>query len=260
MEEPNVQNVTPDDGGQVKEPETKAEPQTLGWRTELPSAMREREEFKGYATKNDLWQGHLDTVAKMRELEAKLANTVPKLDENASEQERAEYRKALGIPDSPDKYTLDLEGDDSDEMSQWFKQTAYDLGMTQTMVQQLSAGFNSFAAKAIKAEQERVQLAHDHALSELRSKWGDEATVNAELIRMGYRFFTNNPGFDALLNSEVDVGGRKVRVGDHPGMVDLILQIGKKVSPDNTVQGQPRSGEKQTIGMNYVMPDFSGGK
>lgn len=221
------------------------EPQTLGWRSELPTAMREHDAFKAYQTKNDLWNGHIEAVTKVRDLEGKLTSYIPKLADDANDEAKAAYRAAMGIPDSVDGYEVDLPDGDDGSLANWFKSQALDLGMPKEMAKGLSARWNTFIENVAKAETQRIQQDYDESLAAVRKEWGPEADAMAEKVKAGYKVFADSKPLNDLLNAEIEMGGKKVKVGNHPGMVNLILEIGKKITPDRGIQGDPPSESQQ---------------
>lgn len=254
-EDDTTQVAAAAEGGQ----DTTQQQTVTGWKTELPTNLREHEAFAGYETKNQLWESHISLVNAKKDLEGKLSNAIPKLSENPTDDELAAYRQAIGVPDNPDDYEVELVDGMDDSMATWFKGTAHQLGMPKGMAKGLSAAWNSMLMQMVKAEQEAAIKTHDEALTELRKTWGEDAEKNAESVKAGYKVFGDSKALNELLQADITIGGKKVKVGNHPGMVDLILSIGKKVTPDTSVQGGPSKGDKPNVGMNYKMPDFSGG-
>lgn len=216
--------------------------QTLGWRAELPDPLKGHEAFTAYKTKNDLWNGHIDAVTKLKETEGKLANSIPKLAENATDEEKAAYRAAIGVPEKADDYEIELAEGMDNSLAPWFKNVAHQLDMPKGMAKGLSAAWNTMITQMAQADKDAAIKAHDEALTELKKLWGPDADAKAEVVKQGYKFFGDNPLLQDLMQAEVTIGDRKVKVGNHPGMVNLILEIGKKVTPDSTLQGGPGHG------------------
>lgn len=261
MDTDTSQNAGTGDSGQdTTQQQQGGTQEKLGWRTELPESLRGHEAFKNYQTKNDLWNGHLELAGKLKDLEGKLTDTIPKLKENATDEERAAFRAALGVPDKPDDYEIDLVEGMDNTLAPWFKDMAHKLGMPKEMAKGLSAAWNGMITQMITADKEAAIKAHDEALAGLKKTWGPDAEKNAESIRGAYKFFAGNPALDDLLNMDVTIGDKKVKVGNHPGMVDLMLQIGKKVTPDSAVQGGPGHGLPVNNGIiQYDWSKTSGG-
>lgn len=259
MDDVNTQNANPGDGGDATQQQG-GQTQTLGWKTELPEAMRGHEAFANYQTKNDLWNGHIELTGKIKDLEGRAANSIPKLGENATDEEKAAYRAAIGVPEKADDYEIELAEGMDNTLAPWFKGVAHQLGIPKEIAKGLSAAWNGMIAQMAKADKDAAIKAHDEALTELKRLWGPDAEKNAETVKQGYKFFGDNPVLNELLQAEITIGGRKVKVGNHPGMVNLILEIGKKVSPDSTVQGGPGHGQPVNNGIiQYDWNKTSGG-
>jgi len=234
--------------------------QAPGWIAQLPDDLKGNETFTGFKTIGELAKAHLDTSGKVAELEGKVANAIPKLSENPSDEELAAYRAAIGVPDKPDDYEIELMDGMDNSLAPWFKNVAHQLGMPKGMAKGLSAAWNGMIAQMAKADADAASKAHDAALTELRKTWGADAETNAETVKQGYKFFGDNPLLNDLMQAEITIGDKKVKVGNHPGMVNLILEIGKKVTPDSTVQGGPSHGQPVNNGiLQYDWSKKSGG-
>lgn len=249
-DETNSQNAdTGDSGNDVSQAAT----EKLGWKTELPESLRGHEAFVNYQTKNDLWNGHIEMAGKLKDLEGKLADTIPKLPENATDEQKAAYRAAIGIPEKADDYEVDLiEGMDN-SLAPLFKQAAFELGMPASMAKGLSAWWNKTLLAFVSAQDEAKAKAHNEAVEKLNNEWGENANANAEAIKAAYQHIVkDNPTFEQFLKTEVDTGGgKKQLLGDLPEMRSFVLWIGKKMLPDTILQGNPPIGDPVKVGMNY---------
>jgi hypothetical protein len=222
--------------------ETQVTQETLGWKTEIPGSLREHEAFAPYKTKDELWNGHIEAVSKIKDLEGKLAGAIPKLSENATADEKAAYLKAIGVPEKAEDYEIELKEGEDNALAPWFKEVAHKLGMPKDTAKGLSAAWNEMISRVTQAEAEKAQKDFDTANEELKKTWGNEAEANAETVKRGYKVFSDNPALQSLMDAEIKMGEKTVKVGNHPGMVNLILEIGKKVSPDTLFPGGPSGG------------------
>lgn len=258
MDTDTSQNAQTGNSGQDSTQQQQADTGKLGWRTELPESLRGHEAFQNYQTKNDLWNGHIELAGKLKDAEGKLVNTIPKLTADATDEQKAAYYRAIGVPEKAEDYDVELaEGQDA-TLAEWFKGTAFALGMPKDMAKALSVEWNKAIEKIAQAGITQAQKAHDEALEKVKQEWGDDAEVRAETIKQGYKFFGANPILDELLQSDIIIGDRKVKVGNHPGMVNLILEVGKRVSPDTTIQGGSTHPDAPK-GMNYDWNKTNGG-
>lgn len=227
--------------------------QTLGWRAELPDPLKQHEVFTAYKTKNDLWNGHIDAVTKLKEAEGKLANSIPKLAENATDEQKAAFRAALGVPEKAEDYEIELTEGMDNSLAPWFKNTAFKLGMPKDMAKGLSNAWNGMIAEIVKAKAENDLKSHNEAVTKLQTEWGDNANTNAEIVKKAYTEIAKEiKTLEPLLLMEVDIGGKKVKVGDLPEMRETFLWIGKKMLPDSILSGTPPKEGEVKVGMNYT--------
>ncbi len=253
MDDPNAQNANPGDGGQNQN--NGDGHQSLGWKTELPEALRGHEAFAAYNSKAELYKGvidlhaqHKEALQKLADTEGRMSNYIPKLTDQSTDADKAAYRAALGIPDKAEDYEIVLPDGADDSLNKAFRAKALELGMPKEMAKGLGTWWNGMIETMVKTEQQRIEQAHNEALEALKREWGPDATVKAETIKKGYAALKSET-FDSLMQTELTIGDKKVRLGDHPAMVSLILEIGKKVSPDSIVQGGPSGGQPPQDGV-----------
>ncbi len=219
------------------------------WTAQLPDAHKGNEVFKGFKTIGDLAGDYLTKGTELDTLKAQVANSIPKLTENATDEQKAAYRAALGIPDKAEDYEVELVEGMDNSLEAWFRQTALELNMPKEIAKGLSAKWNGMLQEFVKAQDEAKVKAHNEAIDKLKNEWGDNANANAETIKIAYQSIIKGvPAFDSLLKTEVDVGGgKKTLLGDLPAMQELSLWIGKKMLPDTSLPGNPPGGGGQTV-------------
>src|ERR1700691_545729 len=103
----------------MREPTTTkaAEPTTITvtareWTASLPADLKDNKAFSSYKTIGDLAKDHLALADKVKEfdgLKAKLEDSIPKLPDDASDEERTIYFNALGRPEKAEEYEFDAE-------------------------------------------------------------------------------------------------------------------------------------------------------
>jgi hypothetical protein len=207
------------------------------WTAQLSDDLKGNEAFTGYKTISDLAKDHLSLKGKATELEGKLTSDyIPKLTENATDEQKAAYRAALGVPDTPDGYEVDLPDGDDGSLSKWFKSQAHELGMPKEMAKGLSTQWNTMIGEMVKVEQQRLQKVHDESLSALEREWGANAPANKEAIKKAYQEFGGEE-LTQTMATEVTIGEKKIRIGDHPAFARTFLKIGKLMSPDSVSTG-----------------------
>jgi hypothetical protein len=164
--------------------------QKLGWRSELPDALKENDTFKSYATKNDLWKGHIDLSDKVKDYESKLANAILKPGENATPEEMAAYRKAIGVPDKPEDYQFTkpklpdgLPYDESIET--WFRNTAYELDLSSSAAGGLFEKWNGLMVDVFNKQTADKKAYVDSLMSDIKKEWGNDYNVKAEVAKRG---------------------------------------------------------------------------
>jgi len=131
--------------------------QAPGWIAGLPDDLKGNETFKQYKTVGDFAKAHIETATKAQELARKLENSIPRLPENATEEEKSIYYQALGRPEKPDQYEFDNEDKNSPEWTQQWKETFHKLNVPKETAKELSKAWNTSIQSLVEAHNANVQ-------------------------------------------------------------------------------------------------------
>jgi hypothetical protein len=157
--------------------------ESLGWRAGLPDPMKTNEAFKPFKTVGDFAQHHLDTATKLSEAETKLKDFIPRLPDDATDEEKQEYFNALGRPEKAENYEFDGEDKNAPEWTSFWKQQFHALGLTKTQAKTLSAQWNGQLQKMVDAYNAGRQKEVAEAESKLRTELGGEFESRVELAK-----------------------------------------------------------------------------
>lgn len=215
----------------------------LGWRAQLPDDLKTHEAFTPYKNVGELAKTYLDASGKLKELEGRLANFIPKPSENASPEEMAAYFTALGRPESPDKYEFEKpqlpEGLNIDpSLDAWFKQAAFEVGLNGGQASALYKQYMSLLGESYKAQLEATNKAREEVTNKLYQEWGDKKAENIETIKLAMSKFGT-----VELNKYFDETGS----GNDPAMIKFFLSVGKAISEDSFVGGNLGDGVSRDL-------------
>jgi len=210
--------------GEVTQQTTPSEaPKMPGWTAQLPDDLKANETLTRFPTVGDLGRAFL-------EADGRLAKSVPLLTEDATDEQRAEFYKRLGRPESPDGYDLpEVEGVSPDALAAW-RQRFHEAGLTAAQAKALYDAYTAEVQAAIEARQVESDKAIQDAEKVLRDEWGDDYDAKLELARRVVVEFGGDE-FKALL----DASG----LGNDPRVVKVFAAIGEKYAEDTALRGQP---------------------
>ena len=232
------------------------------FRAQFPADLKDHEAFKPYKTIGDLGKAHIDLMgkakeldgmsAKVKDLETKLSNTIPKLPENATPEEIEVFYESLGKPESPKGYAIPKpEGSESDpKMVEWAQNTFYGANLSKHQAEFIGKEFNTFMDNVVKADLERRASMLAQTEGSLKQEWGDKFDGNVELVRRVWEKFTNSE-IKAFLEED-----HKGPIGNHPSFIKFLHGIGKVVMDDTTPKGSQAGGATGKVTMVY--PDMKG--
>lgn len=125
-----------------------------------------------------------------RELSQKLGSReiVPTLKPDATEAETKEYRKAVGLPETPDAYQVKLPdgvvlGDDDKAVINDFKAVAHTANMTEAQLSSMVGKYYEFIDAKNLQQYEQDKEAEAVASAALRQEWGTTFTPEVKNLK-----------------------------------------------------------------------------
>ena len=223
--------------------------QAPGWIAQLPDDLKGNETFTGYKTIGELAKAHLDTSGKVAELEGKVANSIPKLTENATDEEKAAYFAALGVPESPDKYELERpampEGMPyNEDLEKWFRNTAHKAGITAEQAKTLFTSYNQFGTEFLKSIAEQRKTTLETGMNALKESWGNHYDDNVAVVKR--------------VQEKIGAGSEPMKewltahnAENDPVLIQFLLDVAPGYLDDYAPAGKPPGDHTKGGGMTY---------
>lgn len=169
------------DDGQVTPPGN----QDLGWRAALPDEWKNHDFVKTYQKPGDFVKSAFEIAQDRDGLKQKLENTIPKLSDKSTDDERAAYYKAIGRPDKADDYAITIpEGVPKDEASvEWFKKTSHKLGLSKQQGEALAAGYFEMMKGNLTTIENAYKARQAETVNKLKGEWGGKFEENMDLAK-----------------------------------------------------------------------------
>lgn len=225
----------------LDQPVTTTTTDSLGWRAGLPDDMKANPDLVNYKTVGDFTKDALSWKGKVSELELKLGDSIPKLPDDATDEERGLYLDALGRPENASEYEFDGEDKNAPEWTGLWKNEFHKLGLTKTQAKQLSSAFNGQMQKMVEAHNNALRSEIASAETKLRSELGDKFDTNVELAKRFYQKHGDKE-FDKVF-------------ADSPNKYDLIRFLVKVASltgeDTSPTASRTVTGPDAKIGFNY---------
>lgn len=224
--------------------------QAPGWIAQLPDDLKGNETFTGFKTIGELAKAHLDTSGKVAELEGKVANSIPKLTENATDEERAAYLAALGVPESPDGYEFEKpelpEGMAYDDnLEKWFRAVAHAEGIPKETAKKLYEAYNAYQSDYLKLlDKFRTDERTSH-METLKKEWANKFDDNVKIVQAAQeKIGLADPAMKEWLEAH--------NAGNDPVLIKWILANAHLYTNDNAPPGKPGTGqENKGTSMTY---------
>jgi hypothetical protein len=208
---------------------------SLGWRAGLPDDLKQDEAFVPFKTVGDFAKAHKDTAAKAKDLEGKLANSIPKLGENATQEERNQFFNSLGRPEKPDGYELDGEDKNSKEWTGYWRNELHRIGVPKGQAKEISAAFNKQIGSMVEAHNAAIQKQIADTSAALKTELGDKYDASVQLAsRLWKEWGKTEVDFDKAFASETSA----TRVT----MIRFLLNVAAKTGEDTSLRG---TGQRQ---------------
>ena len=222
--------------------------QAPAWTAQLPAEMQGNTAITSFKTIGELAKSHLESVerikghetktaeyeGKVKDFEMKLATDyIPKPKENATDEEKSAYYKAIGRPDTPEAYEfpkIDLPEVLAKRVAVAegrFRSDCFAAGIGSKEAGFLFKNFiegqkADFAAAVQKQEQDR----QDGVLA-LKTEWGSKFDENATIVNRAMEKFLT-PG----LKTKLEAAG----VANDPDVSRFFLSLGTQIVSDTLIR------------------------
>jgi hypothetical protein len=220
-----------------------AQPPALpAWMNQATKAQREAAQAALAKDPNAL-KG-LDTIPAVWErlsaLKASSEGSIRIPNKDAPKEQWDQYRKALGIPESPEQYAFAKPNlpkgmlyDDGFE--KWFKGKAFEGNVSQAAAVAMVNGYNELQIAAFNALVKKKNDAFAKINSDFQSKYGQEAPAKVSQMIDGFRSFAT-PGFIEKM--------KQFDMENDPDCIQTFVNIGAAMA-DDTFRGASRGRPEQ---------------
>ena len=211
-----------------------SEAPSLGWRAGLPDDLKQNTDLANYKTVGDFTKDALSWKGKVSELEGKLGESIPKLPDDATDEDRNTYYDALGRPQKASEYEFDGEDKNAPEWTNFWKDQFYGLGLTKTQAKALSTSFNGQIQKLVEASNGALKAEMTTAEQKLRTELGDKYDTSVELAKRLWKQHGEGEFDTAFANSP-----------SRFGTIRLLLKFAALTGEDTSPQGSHSGGAKE---------------
>ena len=154
-------------GGEVQHP---------AWMNQINSELMKDAEKAGKLSK---FEKLSDLASAYLEAEGKLGSSIVKPGENASDEERRAFYKALGVPDAADKYSI--EGDDA----KMFREMAFKNNLTDEQAKAFYKSLQEVGNNAIAAQKAAFDQQAKDTQAALQKEYGKDYQTKIEMLKRG---------------------------------------------------------------------------
>jgi hypothetical protein len=214
---------------------------SLGWRAGLPDDLKQDESFVPFKTVGDFAKAHKETAAKVKDYEGKLANSIPKLGENATPEEREKFYTSLGRPDKPEGYEFVGEDKAAPEWTKAYKDAMHRMGVPKAMAKELSEFNSNMINKMVEQHNAKILDENSKATAILKAELGDKYDASVELVsRLWKQWGKTEVDFDKAFSTETS--------SNRTTMMRFLLNVAAKTGEDTSLRGSsqrqdaPKSG------------------
>jgi len=211
-------------------PEPPPPPEPKGhWTDQLDGDVRGHPGLSKFADPTSLGRGYLELEAAM----SRQGTRVPGKD--ASAEEWARYRKAIGVPEKPDGYNFDTavevpEGFERDaEFESQMLGVMHEAGLTPEQVAKVGQAFVSHQGERFQSELSNAQNAKAEAQKILKREWGSayDAKIRGANVALDVLFGENKT---MIATTRLADG---TMLGVHPAFVRAMAKVGEDYEEHN---------------------------
>jgi hypothetical protein len=200
--------------------------ETPKWMAQLPEDLKSSKSLTRYPTIGDLGKAYVD-------LEGKLGSAVTLPGPQATDEERARYRKAIGVPDKPTDYKIErvkLPGGLFEGMDDRFLALAHTMGMTPDQAKLFHAFYNKEIVTTLKDKLTLVKSTIQETETAMRTKHGATYETVATNWDRGLRAYFSEHAIQLFARSGL---------GNDQDILEGFAKIGATVVEHKFVDGKP---------------------
>lgn len=201
----------------------------------IPEGAREYVTNKG-------WKSPADLLTSYQKLESAFGSNKVVLPKEGDAASEAEFRKALGVPETADKYEIKLpEGAPIDET---FLKTAkgwmHEAGLTPKQAQIIASKWNEFTDGALKSSAQGKLKASEDGLKAVEKEWGAQTDAHKAAAQRAFKAVSKAAGLEAA-----DLDAIEDTIGT-PKMLKLFAHFGGMIAEARFVDGGAAKGSHFT--------------
>lgn len=207
-----------------------------------------------------------DMAKSALDLRQKLSKAITVPGEDASDEDRAKFRKAVGVPDSPDGYEVKIPDNLPDDVKaaqqseqargriDEFRKAMHDAGAPKGAAEAALGLFFRFLGEDATALNGNNERARDAADAAIRKEWGRDYDGNNNAAQAAFREFA-----DDKVNSELghfvymgpDEARRGLPANADPGLLGMFAKVGRRMSEDG-FQATMSEDQSQTLEQKHA--------
>ena len=184
--------------------------------------LKGHEALMPFTNPSDLGQAFVD-------LKGKSDRSIELIGEDASPEQRSEYLKKLGRPDSSGEYDLTVQAPQgvsiTDEFAASFKEIAFNQGLTQAQAKDLFGDMVKVYGEGLNQTRKLVAQSKLDAAAALRADWGDSYDSQMAHVKSALQKF----GSPELIGAIRDSG-----IGNDPSLSRFLAKIGSLTAEDTS--------------------------
>ena len=182
-------------------------------------------------------------VAEIERLDGEVANGIRVPGKDATKEQWTAYRKAAGIPDAPEGYSLTKPQlpnglPYNDRLEKWFRQELFEAGVPDTAAQKIFNDWNATQIAAYSANQkaledQRVAFAKE-AQDALQAEYKDQFPQAMQSMSAALARFGGQKTLEIIKQAKLPNG---VTLDNHPDFIRMFVEVGRRMDADTMVAG-----------------------
>ena len=191
------------------------------WRSQIPEEIRDHKSLAHFTDVGAMAKSLVNAQSMIG------ADKVAIPGKHATDEDWGEVWRKLGRPDTPDGYELVNEMpegiEQNDDMLNWFRNTAHEIGMTPTQAQKMLGRYNQFLGTQIGVDEGQIEQLRETTEIELKKEYG---AAFADRVSNGNAVMQE---FGAEGLTELQMADGRL-LGDHPEIIKMMVNVGEFIN------------------------------